>query len=150
MARQIALITGSSRGIGLAAAVELARRGFGIALNARRRNEELTKAKELIEGEGAAACIAPFDVGCIGSHRGALREIEDSLGPLTTLVNNAGVGVAHRGDVLDVSEESYDRCAAVNAKGMFFLTQAFANRVLSRVRHARRILRVQGICRNGV
>ena len=50
------------------------------------------------------------------------------LGPLTTLVNNAGVSVLNRGDLLDVTPESYDRCLAVNTRGTFFLTQAFARR----------------------
>ena len=55
-----------------------------------------------------------------------LPRIEAALGPLTTLVNNAGVGVLSRGDLLDVSEASWDRCLTVNTKAMFFLSQAFA------------------------
>jgi NAD(P)-dependent dehydrogenase (short-subunit alcohol dehydrogenase family) len=46
------------------------------------------------------------------------------------LVNNAGVSVLSRGDLLDVTPESYDRCQAVNTRGTFFLTQAFARRLL--------------------
>jgi NAD(P)-dependent dehydrogenase (short-subunit alcohol dehydrogenase family) len=64
-----------------------------------------------------------------------LDRTEDAIGPLTTLVNNAGVSVLSRGDLLDVTEESYDRCMAINAKAHFFLSQAFAKRVLSRERH---------------
>ena len=60
-----------------------------------------------------------------------LESIENELGPLTTLVNNAGVGVLSRGDPLDVSEESFDRCFEVNTKALFFLTQAFSKRLLS-------------------
>jgi 3-oxoacyl-[acyl-carrier protein] reductase len=63
-----------------------------------------------------------------------LAQIEDRLGPLTTLVNNAGVGVLRRGDPLDVTEASWDRCMNVNAKAVFFLTQAFSKQILSRPR----------------
>lgn len=58
--------------------------------------------------------------------------IEGQIGPLTTLVNNAGIGVISRGDVLDVTEESFDRCMDVNAKAVFFLCQEFARRLLGR------------------
>ena len=61
-----------------------------------------------------------------------LDEAERAIGPLTTLVNNAGVSVMRRGDLLDVTPESYDRCQAVNTRGVFFLTQAWARRVLAR------------------
>jgi NAD(P)-dependent dehydrogenase (short-subunit alcohol dehydrogenase family) len=53
-----------------------------------------------------------------------LARAENALGPLTTFVNNAGVSVTSRGDLLDVTPESYDRCQAVNARATFFLCQA--------------------------
>ena len=59
---------------------------------------------------------------------------EAALGPLTTLVNNAGVSVRHRGDPLAVTPESFDRCLAVNTRALFFLCQAFARRLLARER----------------
>ena len=67
-------------------------------------------------------------------HAAHLARIEADIGPLTTLVNNAGVGVLSRGDLLDVTPESFDRCLAVNTKAMFFLSQAFAKALLSRAR----------------
>ena len=77
-----------------------------------------------------------FDVSDISCHSAQLDAIETAIGPLTTLVNNAGVGVLQRGDLLEVSEESYDRCMSVNSKAMFFLSQAFAKRLLARDRDA--------------
>jgi NAD(P)-dependent dehydrogenase (short-subunit alcohol dehydrogenase family) len=68
-----------------------------------------------------------------------LDAAEAGIGQLSTLVNNAGVSVMSRGDLLEVSEESYDRCMAVNAKAMFFLSQAFARRLLSRPRDDGRV-----------
>lgn len=132
--RQAALVTGSTRGIGLAVAEALAREGFSIAVNGPADDEELKAAAARIAAAGAPVLAAPFDVADIGGHEAQLAWIEAELGPLTTLVNNAGVGALRRGDLLDVSEESWDRCLTVNAKAMFFLSQAFARRLTSRQR----------------
>lgn len=132
MTRQAALITGSSRGIGLAAAVALAREGFAIAINGPKNDDELQSAAQTIAALGVPVVAAPFDVADITVHDARLADIEAAIGPLTTLVNNAGVGVMSRGDVLEVSEESYDRCLSVNAKAVFFLCQAFSKRLLGR------------------
>ena len=136
MKRQAALVTGSSRGIGLAAAIALAREGFSIAVNGPFDDEELHRAVETIRNEGVNAIAVAFDVSDISCHSAQLDAIETAIGPLTTLVNNAGVGVLQRGDLLQVSEESYDRCMSVNSKAMFFLSQAFAKRLLARDRDA--------------
>lgn len=136
MTAPVALVTGSSRGIGLGAAVALAREGFAIALNGPAMDADLAGAVETLKAEGVPVFAKPFDVSDLSAHAPALADIEAALGPLTTLVNNAGVGVMDRGDPLNVSEASYDRCQAVNAKALFFLTQAFARRLLSRTRDA--------------
>lgn len=134
MTAQVALVTGSSRGIGLGAALALAREGFAVALNGPFDDEELARAVEAVRAEGVPAMGAAFDVTDIASHDMQLARIEDTLGPLTTLVNNAGVGVLSRGDVLEVGEDSWDRCLTVNAKAMFFLSQAFSKRLVARDR----------------
>lgn len=133
-ARPAALVTGSSRGIGLAVAEALAREGFAVAINAPVEDAELAAAVARIAAYGVPVVAAPFDVSAIGGHDAALGAVEDKLGPLTTLVNNAGVGVLKRGDMLEVSEDSWDRCFAVNTKALFFLSQAFARRLLARAR----------------
>lgn len=135
--RQAALVTGSSRGIGLATAEALARAGFAIALNGPTEDAELAVAVDRIAALGVPVMAAPFDVTEFGAHDTHLARIESVLGPLTTLVNNAGVGVLARGDLLDVTEASWDRCLAVNTKAVFFLSQAFARRLLGRVRDER-------------
>ena len=134
MSRSVALVTGSSRGIGLATAKALAKEGFAIAVNGPADDDELAAALDTIRALDVPAMAVPFDVTDLDGHDEHLAEIEKNLGPLTTLVNNAGVGVMQRGDPLEVSEESWDRCLAVNTKAMFFLTQAFAQRLLARER----------------
>ncbi len=134
MSGPVAFVTGSSRGIGLAAARALARNGFAVAINGPADDAELAEAVRLVEAEGAPVLGVPMDVTDLSAHDKTLARIEEGLGPLTTLVNNAGVGVISRGDPLDVSPESWDRCLSVNTRAMFFLTQAFAKRLLARDR----------------
>lgn len=134
--RQVALVTGSSRGIGLAAAESLARAGFAIAVNGPTKDAEFEAAVARISALGVPVVMAAFDVTHLAAHDAELTRIEATVGPLTTLVNNAGVGVMQRGDLLEVSEASWDRCLTVNTKAMFFLSQAFARRLLARERPA--------------
>jgi NAD(P)-dependent dehydrogenase (short-subunit alcohol dehydrogenase family) len=132
---QVALVTGAGRGIGLAAAEALARAGFSVALNGLPGDPLLEAAVARVAAIGPAVAL-PFDVSDLGAQDAALVEAEARLGPLTTLVNNAGVGVMARGDLLEVTEASWDRCLTVNSKAMFFLSQAFARRLLARQRDA--------------
>ena len=112
--KQAALITGSSRGIGLAAAVELAKAGFDIAVNGPVDDAELTAAAETVRQHGATVVTVAGDVSDLKGHEALLDAAEEGIGPLSTLVNNAGVSVLSRGDLLEVSEASYDRCMAIN------------------------------------
>ncbi|MFT8721996.1 MAG: 3-ketoacyl-ACP reductase [Acetobacter malorum] len=133
---QVALVTGASRGIGLAVAEALAKEGFSLAVNGLADDDELAAAVRHLSAFGVAVMALPFDVTKQESCSDIFAKIEAKLGPVTTLVNNAGVGVMQRGDLLDVSPESWDRCFAVNAKAVFFLSQAFARYLLARPRSA--------------
>ena len=136
MSGQAALVTGSTRGIGLGSALALARQGFSVAVNGPADDDELAAAVERVAATGARVAAIPLDVSDLDAHDAAVAGAEDAIGPLTTLVNNAGAGVMNRGDPVDVSEQSWDRCMTVNAKAMFFMTQAFSRRLLARKRDA--------------
>ena len=130
MTRPIALITGASRGIGRAIALELAHHGFDVAANDVRGGADLDAVAHEVHKIGRRAITLPFDVSDIDRHQSALDQIAAELGTITSLVNNAGVGVLERGDPLDVSEASFDRCIAVNTKALFFLCQAAARHLM--------------------
>jgi NAD(P)-dependent dehydrogenase (short-subunit alcohol dehydrogenase family) len=123
------LVTGARRGIGRAIALAFARANFDVAVADIEAGDELHAVAKEISGMGLKTAALRMDLGDIGSHEKLLDEAQAALGPLTTLINNAGVSVLSRGDLLDVTPASYDRCMDINARGTFFLTQAFARRV---------------------
>jgi NAD(P)-dependent dehydrogenase (short-subunit alcohol dehydrogenase family) len=134
----VAVVTGARRGIGKAIALALAGEGFSIAAVDLIQSDDLDEVCTAIRALGVDACALAGDVSDIGDHERLLAEAERALGPLTTLVNNAGVSVTSRGDLLDVAPESYDFCQAVNTRGTFFLTQSFAKRLLATETEAHR------------
>ncbi len=126
------LVTGGSRGIGRGIALALAGKQFSVAVNALESDAELETTLRELRALGVEAAAIIGDVSDISRSTTLIDETEAAIGPLTTLINNAGVSVLNRGDILDVTPESYDRCQSVNARGLFFLTQAWAKRILSR------------------
>ncbi|MFO1034766.1 MAG: 3-ketoacyl-ACP reductase [Hyphomicrobiales bacterium] len=133
-----ALVTGARRGIGKAIALALADANFDVAVADVVDSDELQAVAAEIRGKGLKTAAIVADIGDISGHARLLDAAEAALGPLTTLVNNAGVSVMSRGDLLDVTPESYDRCLNINTRGTFFLTQAFARRVRDVPSHCHR------------
>jgi NAD(P)-dependent dehydrogenase (short-subunit alcohol dehydrogenase family) len=132
------LVTGARRGIGKAIALALARADYDVAVADVEAGPELQAVADEIKRLGYKSAAIAADISDLSCHQRVLDEAEAALGPLTTLVNNAGVSVLSRGDLLDVTPESYDRCMSVNARGTFFLTQAFAKRVRETQSHCHR------------
>jgi 3-oxoacyl-[acyl-carrier protein] reductase len=133
-ARPVAIVTGSYRGIGRACACGLAVAGFNLLLNdrdtAENRAIESELAKELAD-LGAESEYVHGDVTDLVLHRAILDAAMDRWGRIDCLVNNAGVPPRHRGDLLDVSPESFDECFQVNTRAVFFLSQAVARHMLA-------------------
>lgn len=126
------LVTGSTRGIGLAIALKLAARGFAVAINGREQGTGMSRALEALRATGASAIAVAGDMARPENHRPVLDQVETQLGPIVSLVCNAGVGPLRRSDILDVEPDSFDHCMAANARGPFFLAQEFARRLAGR------------------
>jgi NAD(P)-dependent dehydrogenase (short-subunit alcohol dehydrogenase family) len=128
----VALVTGASRGIGRGIAVELARLGYGLAINYVSQAAAAEECRSLCRQAAPAESKAryesvPADISQTEDRVRLLKTIQEHFGWLDLLVNNAGVAPAARADILLAREESFDRVMAVNLKGPYFLTQAVAN-----------------------
>jgi len=121
-----AIITGASRGIGYACAVALAEEGFDIAAVALPDAERMQHLQQAVVACGRRFLACEMDLGELDSHAAVIDRIVAEFGRIDCLVNDAGVSVLKRGDLLEVSRESFDRCFAINTRGTFFFTQAVA------------------------
>jgi 3-oxoacyl-[acyl-carrier protein] reductase len=128
--RPLALITGASRGIGRAIALELARVGFDLMVNFVSNEaaaEESCVNARLASGDRQVRvekCRA--DISRADERARLLVATRNQFERLDLLVNNAGVAPDARADLLEASEESFDRLVGINLKGPYFLTQAVA------------------------
>jgi NAD(P)-dependent dehydrogenase (short-subunit alcohol dehydrogenase family) len=127
----IALVTGASRGIGRATALALAQEGFDIAALALGDADRLAALAGELQRLGRRCLPLDADIGETAAHPDLIEKVRTTLGPIACLVNNAGVSVLQRGDLLEVSAQSYDRCFDINTRGTFFLTQAVARTMLA-------------------
>jgi NAD(P)-dependent dehydrogenase (short-subunit alcohol dehydrogenase family) len=120
---QVAIVTGASGGLGAHFARLLAAEGAAVALTARRLDKVEALAGELA-GQGHRTMAMRLDVSDAASIAPAFDEIEAALGPVSILVNNAGVG--GEGMALDLSIEAFDATFDVNVRGTYFAAQAAA------------------------
>jgi 3-oxoacyl-[acyl-carrier protein] reductase len=131
--RPTAIVTGAIRGIGRACAIALAKAGFNILLNDLPAQDDSSFSQALVEEireSGVESMFFGRDVGDIDQHSSLLEAAHSRWGRIDCLVNNAGVGVAKRGDLLEVTSESFNRCIRVNTKAVFFLSQTVARHML--------------------
>lgn len=122
----VALITGSTKGIGAAIALELAQSGFDIAINGRSTEEQAMPIISKIRALGTKANYLKADISIREDRNSMLAKLKKEFGRIDILVNNAGIAPRVRADVLEASEDSFDRLIAVNLKGPYFLTQLVA------------------------
>ena len=125
--KRVALITGGSRGIGYGIALQLAQNGFDLAINGVRDETAVKDAIEDLRKEGANVLYCQGDVSSTQDRKKVLQHIKDHFGRLHVLVNNAGVAPKERRDILETTEESFDRLIATNLKSSYFLSQQVAN-----------------------
>jgi 3-oxoacyl-[acyl-carrier protein] reductase len=126
---KVALVTGASRGIGLAIARNLVGLGAKLALCARDPGKLEAAARDF-EREGATVVAVPAGVRRATDISSLVRRIEQELGPIEILVNNAGVG--YFGPVQDASEANWDTVLDTNLKSVFLLSKAVAPGMIER------------------
>ncbi len=124
--RAVVLVTGARRGIGRGIALELARKGFDVAFTDVVDDAEVQTTREQIQALGSKALFVQHDVSDVASHDALLARVTAELGLIACLVNNAGISVKKRGDILDCTSESFDALLGTNLRGPFFLTQRVA------------------------
>jgi len=124
-------VTGASRGIGRAVALRLAKEGFAVAVNYHSNAEAAADAVREIEASGGRAIAVRADVGVTEDRQFLVEETLRQFKRLDLLVNNAGITSVGRKDLLDATEESWDRVFATNLKGPFFLAQLAARQMIS-------------------
>ncbi|WP_434034891.1 3-ketoacyl-ACP reductase [Cupriavidus sp. a3] len=122
----VALVTGGRRGIGRGIAYALAAAGFDVAIADLEQDADAEETLQGIRAHGRKAAFTKCDISDLSSHAAVLESVERELGPVSCLVNNAGVSVAKRGDLLEATAESFDRLININLRGPFFFTQRVA------------------------
>jgi NAD(P)-dependent dehydrogenase (short-subunit alcohol dehydrogenase family) len=124
--KPVALVTGASRGIGRAVAIELSSTHRVLATYRGRKD-----AADSLRAETGAE-IFPCDLGSGDDRRALLAFAQERFQNIDLLVNNAGMAPRERRDILDAAEESFDELIAVNLKGPHFLTQHIARSMIAR------------------
>ncbi len=110
--RKIAVVTGSTRGIGAGIAKRLERDGYIVVYSG---------ARDAFDAAHYVQC----DISCAEDRQRLLDYAKDTFGRCNVLVNNAGVAPEVRADILEASEDSYDRVMNINCKGTYFMCQLF-------------------------
>jgi NAD(P)-dependent dehydrogenase (short-subunit alcohol dehydrogenase family) len=128
---EVALVTGATRGIGRACAIALGSAGAAVALGCRDLEAGTALAEELKE-VGVKAIAVHMDMLSLESIEQAISAVESGLGPLSVLVNNAGL--SHPAPAMNVTEADYDSMFDLNVKGAFFASQSAARKMAVRTR----------------
>jgi len=130
MLNKTAIVTGGSRGIGRGIALCLAREGWNVVINYNSNSAAAEEAAALVNGAGGEALTVQADIASTDDHAKLLDATTQRFGPVTCLVNNAGVAPKVRADVLTMTEDSYDFVMDTNLKGPYLLSQRVANHMI--------------------
>lgn len=125
---KIALVTGSSKGIGRAVALALAKRGYDVGVNYNVHGAEAAEVADSIRKMGRRSLILKADVGKVSEINSMFDQFFQEFGSIDLLVNNAGVSIF--APFIQVTEELWDTVTNVDWKGTFFCTQRAAQNMI--------------------
>ena len=126
---KVALVTGSSQGIGQAIAERLAQEGADIVIDYRSHPEGAQETLSKVEAAGRKGLTIKADLGVVNDIRQMITQGVQHFGKLDILVNNAGI--EKNASFWDVTEADYDTVVNVNLKGVFFATQAIVQHLMA-------------------
>jgi len=133
LANRIALVTGASRGIGRAIAVEMAREGADVAVNYRKQAGAAEETAEAVRALGRRAAVVQADISDPEACRRLVREAEQALGPIDIAVANGGVA-SRPGPIAEMPVEEWHRVLATDLHGCFYTVKAVIGGMLERGR----------------
>jgi NAD(P)-dependent dehydrogenase (short-subunit alcohol dehydrogenase family) len=128
-----ALVTGASRGIGRGIALALAAEKFNVIVNYASNKSAAEEVQKQVESHGVSARIIQADIASSEDRKRLADEAVAAFGKIDLLVNNAGIAPSVRADLLDASEESFDKLISTNLKGPYFLTQLIARQMIEAI-----------------
>lgn len=129
VSQETILVTGASQGLGRQFARVLAAHGAAVALAAR-QTDKLKSLEEEIRGKGGRAAAVALDVTDMSSIARAVDATEAALGPITVLINNAGIAIEKL--ATEQTESDWDAVIGANLKGAYFLATEVARRMIAR------------------
>ena len=127
LAGKVALITGSSRGIGRAIALRLGRAGASVVVNYNHSSDEAEEVVAYLQADGGQATAIQADVSELTEITRLFQQTEDFFGGIDIVVNNAGAYLSK--PLVDVTEEEFDQVFKLDTKGTFFALREAARRV---------------------
>jgi len=128
--RKTAIVTGGSRGIGRGIAIALAQNGFDVVINYARNQSAAEEVARQVEAAGGHALLIQADIALATDRARLVEQSYAAFAQIDLLINNAGVAPDIRADLLQATEESFDRVLGINLKGPFFLTQLVAQKMI--------------------
>ena len=142
LAGKVALVTGSSRGIGRAIALRFAQEGADVAINYSRDEAPAHDVLSEVEAIGRRGIVIKANLANVSETRAMVDEVVSRFDRLDILVNNAGI--EKKAPFWEVTEQDYDKVVDVNLKGVFFASQAMVQQ-LRRTKRPGRIINISSV-----
>lgn len=153
MSTAVALVTGSSRGIGRAIAIRLAADGYRVVVNYRTNKAAAEEVRDVIQTRGGSCLIKGFDVSQRAQVVQAIDEVTEAVGPISVLVNNAGTAKAvsvraplwYLRPIWEMADAEWDEVLATNLTGVYNCTKPVVRIMLERKLHSGRIINIGSV-----